>query len=449
MMMILLHGSCVKPLKKKQILSSKKNSGRNMKLTKKEKADCQIRLGSSLLASCGLLFCILFWLTGCASHQYAQKIEPTAIQQAEQEIPEQELMDIGIVAFKEGEITEKQIEKEGVNPDIRKAEIYYIPFHLKNTLQQSGHWGAVWVMPSEIDGLDLAITGEVLESNGKRLVIQIAVADAMGQVWLDRTYRADASAASYKDNVMGVKDAYQDLYNTIANDIAALKQKRTTDDIERLRTVSKLKFSQDVAPDAFGPYLVKNKDGIYAINRLPADTDSIMERTLQIREREYMFFDTLNAHYESFYTQMWPDYLNWRKSDRIERVALAKMKRDAFIRKAGGVLLIALAVAVDVAGSANTGALESAMVLGGGKIFYDGMNISQQAKIHSEAIKELGDSFGNEMKPVVLEFEGKKYELTGSAAEQFNKWRALLRKIYYTETGFIDDTAETDLPPDQ
>jgi hypothetical protein len=44
------------------------------------------------------------------------------------------------------------------------------------------------------------------------------------------------------------------------------------------------------------------------------------------------------------------------------------------------------------------------------------------------------------MKPVVMDFEGKKYELTGSAEEQFKQWRELLRKIYYAETGFEPDT---------
>ena len=46
------------------------------------------------------------------------------------------------------------------------------------------------------------------------------------------------------------------------------------------------------------------------------------------------------------------------------------------------------------------------------------------------------------MKPVVMEFEGKQYELTGSAAEQFNQWRALLRKIYFAETGFDPDPTQ-------
>ncbi len=56
--------------------------------------------------------------------------------------------------------------------------------------------------------------------------------------------------------------------------------------------------------------------------------------------------------------------------------------------------------------------------------------------MHSAAIEELSDSFGNEMQPVTMEFEGQQYELTGSAEEQFKKWKQLLRKIYFAETGF-------------
>ena len=38
-----------------------------------------------------------------------------------------------------------------------------------------------------------------------------------------------------------------------------------------------------------------------------------------------------------------------------------------------------------------------------------------------------------------MEFEGKQYELTGTAEEQFTHWRELLRQIYITETGFDQD----------
>jgi hypothetical protein len=43
-----------------------------------------------------------------------------------------------------------------------------------------------------------------------------------------------------------------------------------------------------------------------------------------------------------------------------------------------------------------------------------------------------------------MEFEGKQYELTGSAQEQFKHWRELLRQIYITETGFDSDILPED-----
>ena len=65
-----------------------------------------------------------------------------------------------------------------------------------------------------------------------------------------------------------------------------------------------------------------------------------------------------------------------------------------------------------------------------------GWNVSKEAEIHSAAIEELSESFGNEMQPVIMEFEGQQYELTGTAKEQFERWKELLRQIYFAETGF-------------
>ena len=85
------------------------------------------------------------------------------------------------------------------------------------------------------------------------------------------------------------------------------------------------------------------------------------------------------------------------------------------------------------------------MILVGTHVIISGFNVSKEAEIHEAAIQELSESFSGEMKPVVMEFEGKQYELTGSAKEQFNQWRALLRKIYFAETGFNPDSDQENL----
>jgi hypothetical protein len=383
----------------------------------------------------------LMIFTGCAIYQ--ANVVPTPIMRAQQEIAEDQLMDVGILTFESEEITEEQTEKEGTNNQIRKAEGHFFPYHLKNTLHQSSHWGAVRVIPAETDSVDLFVKGKILESNGEHLTLNIEVIDAVGKVWFNRRYKEEASANSYVGNQLGEKDAYQDLYNTIANDMAAFKMDLSAEDIRKIRTVSRLKFAKDFAPEAFDGYLAEGNKNEIIINRLPSDDDPMMERLLKIREREYMYVDTLNEYYERFYIEMWPSYENWRSLNMTERKAIQKIKREALTRQLIGALLIAGAIAAGSSDLRVSPALQTGMIIIGGQVIISGFNVSKEAKINEAAIQELGESFGSEMKPVIMEFEGKQYELTGSAQEQFKQWRELLRKIYMAETGFGPD-----VPPD-
>ncbi|MGD8226758.1 MAG: hypothetical protein PVH82_07295 [Desulfobacteraceae bacterium] len=383
-----------------------------------------------------LISAFLFILNGCATYN-AHEVGPTPILQAQQEIPEEELLDVGISVFKSEEITEEKAKDEGTHQDIRKAESHFIPYHLKNTLQQTSHWGAVRVMPVETPDVDLLLRGEILKSNGEYLILKVEVIDAAGRTWFRKAYEEEAKEDLYSDNVPGEKDAFQDVYNAIANDMAEYKKELSQEEIRRIRTISKLKFAADFAPDAFRDYLIKEDGDKVKINRLPTDDDPMMERLSELRERDYMYVDTLNEYYGDFYIEMWPNYEEWRKANRKELIALRKGKRDAYLRQAAGALIMALAVALAAAGGSDTNyALENSLLLGGGAVMMDGFHRSRAAEIHRAAIQELSESFGNAMKPVVMEFQGKKYELTGSAEEQYERWRELLRKIYYEETGF-------------
>jgi len=383
---------------------------------------------------------VFILLAGCASY-HSQKVGPTSMIKAREEIPEDRLLDVGIQVFTSDEVSAAQAEKEMTSTEIRGAEGHFIPYHLKNTLQQSSYWGAVRVLPAETEGIDVLISGKILASNGEHLVLQIDVVDATGKTWFSKTYESEATATIYSGNQAGEKDAYQDLYNAISNDITRYRMEMSPESIRNIRTVSKLKFTEDLVPSAYSGYLTKDKKGIIVVNRLPADDDPMITRSLKVREREQMYVDTLNEYYEEYYNEMWPSYEDWRKLNHQELMAIKKIKRDALMRKLTGALLVAGAIAMNAGDVDYTGALQVGMIIIGGQVIVDGFNISKQAEIHSAAIKELSDSFGSEMQPIVMEFEGKKYELTGSAEEQFNRWRELLRQIYITETGFDPEVA--------
>ena len=389
-----------------------------------------------------LFICFIVILSnGCAPY-YAQKVGPTDIMKAQEEILEDQLLDIGIQVFETDKITQEQAKEEHTSPEVRKAETHFIPYHLKNTLQQSSYWGAVRVLPTETESIDVLVKGKILESNGENLALQIDVVDTTGKSWFSKNYKSQATSEFYSGNLIGEKDAHQDLYNAISNDMAEYFIRLPPEKIKKIRTVSKLKFAEDFAPSAYSGYLAKDKKNIITVNRLPADEDPIMIRLLKIRERENMYIDTLNGYYEEYYSEMWSSYENWRKLNYEEIKAIKKIKRDAMIRKVAGGLLLVGAVALSAGDGNNIGALQASMILVGGQVIVQGFNITKEAEIHSEAIKELSESFGSEMRPVVMEFEGEQYELTGSAEEQFKRWRELLEQIYILETGFDPDVTQ-------
>ena len=380
------------------------------------------------------LLAILFALNACATYG-AHEVGPTAIHQAKEQIPEAALMDVGIEVFKSAELSEEEAKDEGTTSEIRKAEGHYIPYHLKNTLQRSSHWGAVRMLPANAKGSDLLVRGSIIRSNGEYLVLKVEAVDASGNIWLNKTYELDAEENSYTGTIQTENDPFQDLYNTVANDLAAYKSNKTHADLQEIRRISRLQFASDFAPGIFSEYLHIDESGKITINRLPSDDDPMMARLLQIRERDHMYVDTLNEYYEGFYNEMWPAYEDWRKANQAEQVALRKINQEATMKTVTGILLVAAGIALGFSNS-NTGILPGLMVAGGTTVIVNGVNVSREAEIHREAIEELSESFGNEMKPMVVEFQGKNYELTGSVEEQYNRWRELLRKIYFSETGF-------------
>ena len=401
------------------------------------------RSGRSIRLACPLvvIFLLTAGLTGCATTA-SQKIEMIPILTAEREIPEDQLLDVGIMVFESDPIDDETAKQQGTNEAVRKAERHFIPSHLKSTMQRSSHWGAVRVLPKQTDGVELLVTGKILESNGERLAVEVTAKDATGETWLAGTYEMTANRTVYGDNQPGRKDPFQNIYNEISNDLAEIKAEKGPEALRAIRKTAGMKFAAEFAPDAFGDYLKTDGEDRLKIVRLPADDDPMMARVLNIRDREYMFVDTLNAQYENYYAGMWPSYLDWRKLNLDERLAVKKIKREAMYRQLAGALLIAGAVVLGSTSNNNTGGLQAGMVIVGGQVLIDGFNVSKEAEIHAEAIEELGESFGNEMEPVTMEFEGRQVELTGTAEEQFEKWRGLLKQIYRSETGFETPSAE-------
>ncbi|MEA3292203.1 MAG: hypothetical protein U9Q71_07890 [Pseudomonadota bacterium] len=392
---------------------------------------------------------VLLLLAGCASTGISGRPnvrEGESLQKPATEIAENELLDVWIEVFEPGLLPEKEKKAVGLSMDIREAESRYLPVHLRDVMEKTGYWGAVRVVPRDTEGAELLIKGEILNSDGERLQLRITAEDATGRRWFEKSYLAESKIDNYQNTQYATVNlgAFEHLYHAIANDLARFRSRLTPEEILAVRRVAEMRFAADFAPDPFRDYLRRNGDGGYDVVRLPATDDPMQQRVTNIRERDYMLIDTLNGHFDNFYLQMEQPYNEWRKARTIEAEAMRRIQRQANTRKILGVAAILGGIAMATQTSGNSGSAQASraardvMIIGGMYAVKQGYDIGAQAAIHREAIEELGDSFSAEAQPLVVEVDGEVHRLTGSAEEQYQKWRELLQRIYASETGFTD-----------
>jgi hypothetical protein len=355
------------------------------------------------------------------------------------------LLDIGIVEFDAGIPEDNEPAKTRIYESIRSAESRYLAYHLKSTLQETGHWGAVRVVPSTNAFTDVWVAARIARSDGEFVTLDVTVRDAIGQTWLRRSYATQTGMSSYSDRRDRRLDPYQKVFNDIANDLRAHVATLPPDYLKRVREVSELQFFADMAPVQYSQHLTTDEDGIVSVMRLPAENDPTVMRLRQIRERDRLVIDMLNEHYANFYYGIAIPYRGWRKVSREEAVNYRQVKRSAQIQGLVGVVVLAGSLAAETDNSSSSSKRRMARSLQGIGIreglerIIGGVTRSREANMHLESIAELSESFGSEAAPMVINVAGQTRRLTGTATAQYESWRRLLRDIYEAETGFRDD----------
>lgn len=374
---------------------------------------------------------LAFLLAGCVN----QTVKSTSVPQVktlEQQLPEAQLLDVGVVIFDPGLETEE--EADFLYPEVRRAEARYMPYLLVESIQSSGAWGAVRVVPDDQQAMDVLVSATILQSHGEELRLHVAATDAMGHTWLDKEYESKASRYSYETTRTRF-DPFQAVYNQIANDLLEILKTLPPEQLSRIRLVNELRFAQTFSPDAFEGYLAQNSKGVYSIQRLPAENDPMLLRVRKIRERDYLFIDTLQEYYASFNGQMLGPYQEWRKQSYDEAIALEELRAESRRRLIAGAVAVAAGIAGAVSDNRAARSASNVAIAGGGYLIKSGLDKRAEADIHVQALEELGLSLEAEIAPQIIELEDRTITLTGSVQDQYEQWRELLRQIYQAEVG--------------
>ena len=357
---------------------------------------------------------------------------------------ESQLLDIGVIEFDPGIPENNDPDETRVYNEIRNAESRYLAYHLKTTMQGTGQWGAVRVLPSSEAFSDILINGRIKKSDGEFIEVEVTVSDTSGQHWFTRTYKTQTGTSSYSERRDRRLDPYQKIFNDIANDVKAHADTLAPERVERLQQISELKFFADMSPLTYGEHLIVDEDGLVSVQRLPADNDPTVDRLRQIRERDRLVVDMLNEHYANFYYGISIPYHSYRKASREEAINYRQVQRSARLQTIMGIIVVAGSLAIDTNDSSYSRSqmkrgIQNVGIAQGLSSIMSGFTRNSEASIHIEAIEELAESFGSEAAPMVVNIEGQSRRLTGTAAAQYESWRKLLRDIYEAETGFTEE----------
>lgn len=351
-------------------------------------------------------------------------------------VAEDELLDVGIAIFSPGLDDIPKNREELTFSDVRMAETQFVSYQIAQTLQNSGSWGVVRVNPNDLAASDLAVRGTILQSDGETMVVKVAVTDATGKLWYENEYKEVVSKYSYDPRLRRNEDPFQGLYNRVANDILAYRQKNLDrTELLTIRTVSRLQFAKSFAPQVFDQYLTTSREGTLQLARLPAADDPMLRRIDSIRERDYLYIDALQDYYGNYVRQMEGPYTNFRRESYEEVIKYDRLRAAATRNMVLGVAAI---VGGLVATQSNSGAVQYSAyggLLGGGYLIKDAFGKRDEAQLQLETLAELGNSLESEIAPQTIELDEKVVTLTGTVQEQYSQWREILADIYAAETG--------------
>jgi hypothetical protein len=174
----------------------------------------------------------------------------------------------------------------------------------------------------------------------------------------------------------------------------------------------------------------------------------MISRVERVREREYLFIDTLDEYYENFHRSMYPSYQSWRKSTYEEAIAYKLLRAEARRRTIGGAAAIVggvAAMAESDSAAMDTGGLVS--IIGGAMTMKSAIAKRQEAELHAEVLREVSVAAEAEVMPQTLELENQVVRLEGTVEEQYEKLRRILRELYFADLDLpVPGEAQTAAP---
>ena len=284
---------------------------------------------------------------------------------------------------------------------VRRLESQLLAGELRETLVRSNPWGVVRLVPTASSLTPVSIRAGIVVSDGRDLVLDVAVKDAMGALWFEDTL-------AYRQQSAG-DNALDGIFNALANRLLSVWQDKDRDEQYALLQGAEIAYAEALAPEAFSG-MIQRSETDWKVVRLPAEDDPMLARIERIRNQEYLFCDTIDEQYVDMVGRVGPTYRLWRSATLEQTEWLERYQRRAAARTGS-------------AGDSEFTRMQAEYAA------------YRSFRIQEQALFELAEAFDGEARPTVIRTQDQVYRLEGTLDAQYDTWRGLLRDIYLIETG--------------
>jgi hypothetical protein len=342
-------------------------------------------------------------------------------------------LDVAIPVFDPGIAqNSKTITKEGIWPQLRRAEANRFALMTKIALQKKPVFGNISVVPSIQATADLYILGSIKQSNSEHIKLGIEIVDITGRRWDKLTFSHQVDKNFFKKHPN--KDPYEAVFNKIADHVVKLLKHKRDDKRENIKRVAEMRFAQSFLPEAFSKHLKRDRYDHISLDSLPSADDPMLNRVAPLRVQEQLFFDRMQAQYERFSLKTDESYRLWQQQTLSYLIAARDSNTKSVLKGiAGGVaiLLAILAATNSSSDIAHAGTQLGTML--GTHLIKQSMKDNAEASVHYAAIDEMGENLDIKMDGHVLSLQDKTIELTGTAQQQYQQWKKYLKDLYLLE----------------
>ena len=402
---------------------------------------------------------VLLLLGGCKSTNYKTSIGPTGVGpgsvakvKAGKRVfnyNSKIFMDVAVPVFNpgfplmdDGSIDYDMMGELDIVPSLRRTEATRFAVSTRKALADTKAFGQVFNTPESNTTADIFVLGTIMESDSQMVTINVDVLNSAGDVLGQKAFEWEVSKHFYVDPINKNKDSYQPVFNAVAGYVFDVVNRLPDSEKARIKDTARVRYAQHYSPEAFGDYVQqetkrkgKSQYVTYNLVGMPAEGDKMLKRTEVLRGQEMMFISRMQDQFDTFDAQTEEAYRKWQFEMLPEVAKARELESERNTKAVIGTLLAATAILLDKNSNSGAGQVgKVAGAVGGAWLLKDAYEANSDLEQSRTILEEYGAGMNRELAPTVMDFKGKTVELSGTAAEQYEQWKAHLKTIYELES---------------